>query len=72
MTVNHQKQLTVPPFAPSAKSSTVEQDFLNNPQRATVTENIFIESSTTGEISHDVDSIPLSSNTNKQFLIHLD
>ena len=25
MTVNHQKQLTVPPFAPSAKSSTVEQ-----------------------------------------------
>jgi len=29
MTVNHQKQLTVPPFAPSAKSSTIEQPILN-------------------------------------------
>ena len=61
MTVNHQKQLTVPPFAPSAKSSTVEQPILDDPSRITTTGSKILESSTVGEISHDfVDSIPVS------------
>ena len=56
MTVNHQKQLTV-------------QHFLNNPQRTTVTGNMFLESSTTGQISHDVDSIPLSHFLKKSLIL---
>ena len=62
MAVKNLQQLTVPPFAPSANSSKLDQHILNDPSRITTIGDIIPKNSKIGEISHDfVESIPVSS-----------
>ena len=62
MAVKNLQQLTVPPFAPSANSSKLDQHILNDPSRITTIGDIIPKNSKIGETSHDfVESIPVSS-----------
>ena len=61
MAVKNLQQLTVPPFAPSANSSKLDQHILNDPSRITTIGDIIPKNSKIGETSHDfVESIPVS------------